>query len=219
MNESTVKVTGTGRIHVVPDVTRLEIEINRVFQTYEQAYDCVKENSTFIVKILEYNKQPGQLAKTTYLDISDNMVSKYDKGGHHIGYKKEGYILKQRIKIDVDMDNVLVNNIVKGVGKFIVDAQINIGYTQRDPRPTHLKMLERAVMDARDKATIMAKALGRELGEVKSIEYGEVDINVFSEARKIYNCDEASASTPNSLEITPDDFVMSDNVHVEWGLK
>lgn len=92
MNESSVKVTGTGRIHVVPDVTRLEIEINRVFQTYEQAYNCVKENSTFIVKILEYNKQPGQLAKTTYLDISDNMVSKYDKGGHHIGYKKEGYI-------------------------------------------------------------------------------------------------------------------------------
>ena len=35
--ESTIKVVGTGSIHVVPDVTRLEISINRVFKTYEDA--------------------------------------------------------------------------------------------------------------------------------------------------------------------------------------
>ncbi len=219
MEDSTIRVTGTGRVLVVPDVTRLEIEVRRVFKSYDEAYECVKENSAWMVKILEYNNQSGKLAKTTYLDISDNMVSKYDKNGNHIGYKKEGYLLCQRIKVDVDMDNVLVNKIVKGIGKFVPEAQINIGYTQRDPRKTQMKVLERAVTDARDKAKIMAEALGRELGDVKSISYGEMNMQVFSEARKIYNCNEACASTPGSLEITPDDFVMSDNVEVEWTLK
>lgn len=219
MEASTIRVTGTGSVHVVPDVTRLDVEVRRIFKTYDEAYECVKENSAWMVKILEYNKQPGKLAKTIFLDISDNMVSKYDKNGNHIGYKKEGYSLHQRIKVDVGMDNVLVNNIVKGVGKFIAEAQINIGHTQRDPRPTQLKMLERAVTDAKEKAQIMAKALGRELGEVKSIVYGEMHVEVFSEARKIYNNEEASASTPGSLEITPDDLAISDNVEVEWNLK
>ena len=53
MNEATIQVTGTGSIHVVPDVTRLQISIRRVFPTYDKAYDCAKENSSNMVKILE----------------------------------------------------------------------------------------------------------------------------------------------------------------------
>lgn len=218
MNESTIKVVGTGSIHVVPDVTRLQIRVRRVFNNYDEAYNCAKENSSWMVKILEYNKLSGALAKTISLDISDNMVSQY-KGSTYIGSKKEGYLLTQEIKVDLGIDNVLVNKVVRGVGKFIESAQINIGYTQRDPRPTQLKMLARAVKDAQEKATIMAEAAGRELGEVQSIEYDEKEIHIYSEAREIHSNAEATASTANSLDITPDDLAVSDNVHVVWRLK
>ena len=217
MSESTIKVVGTGRIHVVPDVTRLEIGIDRVLKNYDEAYACAKENSAWMVKILEYNHLSGKLAKTIRMDISEHRESIYEEG-NYVGSKKEGYNLVQRIKVDLGMDNVLVNNIVRGVGKFIANAQINIGYTQKDPRPTQLKMLERAVTDARDKAEIMAKAAGRELGEVKEIEYGELEVHIYSQAREIRCADEAKASTVDSLDITPDDLVVSDNVNVVWGL-
>ncbi len=218
MTESTIHVTGTGSIHVVPDVTRLQIDVRRVFKTYNEAYDCAKENSSWMVKILEFNQQAGKLAKTIQLDISDNMVSQYSDG-NYIGQKKQGFLLSQTLKVDLGIDNILVNKIVKGVGKFIPEAQINIGYTQKDPRPTGLKMLERAVTDARDKATIMAHAAGKELGEVQEIHYGEMNVTIYSQARTIHNPMEASASTPDSLDITPDDLVMSDNVEVVWTLK
>ena len=218
MNVSTIKVVGTGSIHVVPDVTRLQINVQRVFKSYDEAYECAKQNSTWMVKILEYNKQPGQLAKTIQLDISDNLVNKYS-GGNYVGQKKEGYKLSQMIKIDLGMDNTLVNNVVRGVGKYIDSAQIDIGYTQRDPRPTQLKMLERAVKDAQEKASIMAKAVGRELGEVESIEYGEMEVHIYSQAREIHCNEEAMSVNPTSLDITPDDLVLSDNVNVSWTLK
>ena len=218
MSESIIKVVGTGSIHVVPDVTRLEIRIDRVLKNYDEAYACAKENSSWMAKILEYNNLSGKLAKTIRMDISEHNESIY-KGGNYVGSKKDGYNLDQRIKVDLGMDNVMVNNIVKGVGKFIQGAQINIGYTQKDPRPTQLKMLERAVTDARDKAQIMAKAAGRELGEVKEIEYGEMEVHIYSEARAIHNAEEAKASTVNSLDLTPDDLAVSDNVNVVWGLK
>ena len=217
MSESIIKVVGTGSIHVVPDVTRLEIRIDRVLKNYDEAYACAKENSSWMAKILEYNNLSGKLAKTIRMDISEHNESIY-KGGNYVGSKKDGYNLDQRIKVDLGMDNVMVNNIVKGVGKFIQGAQINIGYTQKDPRPTQLKMLERAVTDARDKAQIMAKAAGRELGEVKEIEYGEMEVHIYSQARDIC-CEEASHCTPESLDITPDDLAVSDNVNVVWGLK
>ena len=216
--EKTIKVTGKGTIHVVPDVTRLTVEIHNIFNTYEETYTNAKENAGWMVKILEYNQIDGKLAKTRRLDISDNMVSEYDEDGNHIGYKKDGYKLSQELKIDLGMDNVLLNKIIKGVGKFIKNAQIDIGYTVKDPRPSQLKMLERAVKDAHEKARIMTAAAGCALGDVYSIDYSHEDIHIYSQARNIHSVEEAKACSPESLDITPDDLAVSDEVNVVWYL-
>ena len=216
--EKTIKVTGKGTIHVVPDVTRLTVEIHNIFNTYEETYANAKENAGWMVKILDYNQIDGKLAKTKHLDISDNMVSEYDEDGNHIGYKKDGYKLIQELKIDLGMDNVLLNKIIKGVGKFIKNAQIDIGYTVKDPRPSQLKMLERAVKDAHEKACIMAAAAGCTLGDVYSIDYSHEDIHIYSQARNIHSVEEAKACSPESLDITPDDLAVSDEVNVVWYL-
>lgn len=170
MTESAkISVQGNGSIHVVPDVMRLEVRVQSVFPDYKHAYSQVKENFEWMVKILEYNKKPGKLAKTKRFDISDHLVPKYDEDGDVIGHIKQGFDLDQRIKIDLPVDNILANYIVKGVGKFIPDAQIEIGYTLQDPRPSQLKMLARAVSDAKEKATLMVEAAGCTLGPVINI--------------------------------------------------
>ena len=169
-------------------------------------------------KILEYNHLNKKLAKTTRFDISDHLVDNYDEDDHYIGQIKDGFELHQRFKIDLGMDNVLVNKIVRGVGKFIKGAQINIGYTIQDPRPHQLKMIERAVRDAREKADIMAKAANCKLGAVKDISYGQQNVTIYSQARNIHSNKEAMACDVNSLDITPDDLVLSDNVDVSWHL-
>ena len=216
--EKTITVTGKGTIHVVPDVTRLTVEIQNLFETYDEAYAKAKDNAAWMVKVLEYNHLDGKLAKTKRLDISDNMVSQYDKAGNHTGYQKDGYILRQELKIDLGMNTVLLNKIIKGIGKYIDNAQIDIGYTVKDPRPSQLKMLERAVYDAREKARIMAAAAGCTLGEVYSINYSQEDMHIYSQARNIHSNDEAKCCNPESLDITPDDLAVSDDVNVVWYL-
>lgn len=217
--ENKIHVTGKGSVHVVPDVTRLTISVDRVYKTYEEAYLKAKKNSKWICDILEYNHKSGKMAKTTHMDISEHSISKYDAHGHHIGYVADGYSLDQRVLIDLGMDNVLLNKIVRGIGKFVEGAEINIGYTVQDPRPAQMRMLEKAVKDARDKAEIMAKALGCELGEVTDVNYGYQEVHVFAEARNIHSNAEAMASTSDSLDITPEDLSVSDTVQVEWELK
>ena len=82
--ERTITVTGRGAIHVVPDVTSLEVYISGRFETYQAAYDQAKENFAQLIKILEYNNKPGTLAKTIRMDISDFEKSITDKYGHHM---------------------------------------------------------------------------------------------------------------------------------------
>lgn len=218
MEETKISVQGKGAIHVVPDVTHLEVTIEQWFADYGKAFAQAKENSAWMVKILEYNKKPGNLAKTVRFNIEDYTENEYDDDDHYIGKKENGFMLEQRIKIDLPIDNYLVNCIVRGVGKFIPSAQINIGYTLQDARPSQLKMLARAVSDARDKAKIMAEAGGCTLGKVVSIDYRHQNIHVMSQARNIHSNTEAKASTPGSLDITPDDLVISDTVDVTFEL-
>lgn len=213
-----ITVTGKGSVYVVPDVTRLEVIVESVFATYEEAYQQARENSKWMVQILEYNHKSGKLAKTIRLDITDHTINEYDDNDHYIGQIKDGFDLDQRFKIDLEINPDLINKIVRGVGKFIQGAQISIGYTIQDPRPSQLKMLDRAVKDATEKAKIMAEAANCKLGPVSNIYYNHQEISVYSEARNIHSNKEAMACDSNSLNISPDDLVMSDNVKVEWEL-
>lgn len=216
---NTIHVTGKGAVHIVPDVTRLQISVDRVYETYDDAYKKAKENSKWICDILEYNKLSAKMAKTTRMDISEHTHSKYDSAGHHIGYVVDGYTLDQHVRIDLGIDNVLLNRLVRGIGKFVEGAEINIGYTVKDARPAEMLMLERAVKDAKAKAEVMAKAIDCELGAVIDINYGYQEVHVYAEARNIHSCEEAKACTSDSLDITPEDLSVSDNVTVEWELK
>lgn len=217
-SKATINVTGNGSIHVVPDVTRLDVRVESVFKSYEDAYQQAKENAKWIKQVLEYNHKSGELAKTIRLDITDHTINEYDDDDHYVGQIKDGFDLEQRFKVDLEINPVLLNKIVRGIGKFVKDAQISIGYTIRDPRPFQLKMLERAVKDATEKAQIMAQAAGCQLGSVLNIHYGYQEIHVYSEARNIHSNSEAMACDSNSLDISPDDLAMSDNVKVEWEL-
>ena len=113
---------------------------------------------------------------------------------------------------------MLVNNIVRGVGKFIPNAQVSIGFTVQDLRPYQLKMLKRAVGDAKEKAEIMAEAAGSKLGKVLEIDYNFSHIDTYSHARNIHSTEEAKESTADALDITPDDMVISDRVDVVFEL-
>lgn len=220
METPKISIQGKGSIHVVPDVTRITISINHHGKTYKEVYAKGKENSEWIRKILEFNKKPGNLAKSLYFDVSEHTINVYDDegSGEIVDVVKDGFDLSQRVKIDLPINNVLVNNIVRGVGKFIPNAQVSIGFTVQDLRPYQLKMLKRAVGDAKEKAEIMAEAAGSKLGKVLEIDYNFSHIDTYSQARNIHSTEEAKESTADSLDITPDDMVISDRVDVVFEL-
>ena len=218
MDEKLITVTGRGSIHVVPDVTRVELTLASIHESYEEAYTQAKDNTDALVKIMNEVKLDPTLPKTIHLDIDKKFENQYDKYHNYTGEKFIGFRLDHKIKIDLGMDNVLLNSIVKSIGKKLKQAEIGISYTVKDPRPAQLKMLDRAVKDAKEKAEIMAKALGCTLGLVKDINYSVHEVHIYSEARNIHGAEEAMCCNTESLDITPDDLSVSDDVTVVWYL-
>ena len=217
--EKLIKVTGRGGIHIVPDVTRLELSLITLHDSYEEAYEQGRADTEKLGEIMKAAHLSTQLPKTTQFDIDKRTITEYDKNDHYKGEKFLGFRLTHIVKIDLDMDNVLLNQIVQSIGKNLRQAEINIGYTVKDQRPSQLRMLERAVKDAREKAEIMAKAAGCRLGMCKSIDYSLNQITIYSQARSIHGPQEACCCNEASLDITPDDLAVSDTVNTVWYLE
>ena len=53
MNEKLITVTGKGAIHVVPDVTRVELTLQSIHDTYEDAYAQAKSNTERLSQIMK----------------------------------------------------------------------------------------------------------------------------------------------------------------------
>ncbi|MCR5394383.1 MAG: SIMPL domain-containing protein [Bacteroidales bacterium] len=216
MENGTIKVEGRGSIHVVPDVTRLIVTVDSTFSNYADAYARGQENAKWMRQIMTYNKQDANRVKSIKFDISDHYENQYDSNGHYVGQYKDGFELNQKFKVDMGIDPVLLNKLVRGVGKFVLDAQIDIRYTVLDERPIHLKLIERAVKDARAKAQVIVDTAGCALSNIKCIDYGDHGFDVISEARNIHSNAEATACVADSLDIMPDDMSVSDRVSVEF---
>ena len=219
MEEKIVRVTGKGAIHVIPDVTRLSVRLVSLHDTYQEAYEQAKQNTDVLCGIMNEVKLDIHLPKTIRLDITKETTNKYDKNHNYIGENFLGFQLVHVVKLDLGMDNVLLNKIVKSIGLKLKQAEIDIGYTVRDNRPFMLKALERAVKDAKEKAELMALAAGCKLGACKQIDYSEHEIHVYTQARTIHDAAEACCCNEESLEIAPEDLEASDSVNVIWYLE
>ena len=216
--EKLITVTGRGNIHVLPDVTRVEGKIDSIFKSYDTAYQMAEANLKDIGEVMEKCKLSKQLPKTVRFSIEKHYHNVYDNG-HYTGEQEfDGYNLTQVIRINLDMDNVLLTKVVRGLGENLTDVEIEIGYTVKDPRPHQLKMLERAVKDATEKAKIMAAAADCTLGLVKNIDYSEHEIHIYSQARTLNCAEEAAECLESSLDITPEDLVGGEDVTVTWYL-
>lgn len=218
MEKKTISVTGHGEIQVEPDVTRIELSLISLHDTYDEAYNQTKSDIEKLQDIMSEVKLAKSQPKTVRLDIDKKTVTEYDKYKNYKGEKLVGFKLTHIVKIDLGMDNVILNAIIRSIGQHLKQAEINIGYTVRDPRPTQLKILEQAVKDAKAKAEVMAAASGCKLGDCLSIHYGFEELHIYYKTRTIHEPTEACCCTPGSLDITPDDLETSDTVDVVWAL-
>lgn len=218
MNERLITVTGRGDIRVEPDVTRLELTLKSVHDTYSEAYAQGTDDISRLAALMEKVGLDKSLPKTTRFDIDKDTRREYDKSHNYIGEKFVGFELDHRVKIDLGMDKALLGKLVRLIGQHLKQAEINISYAVKDTRAAQLTMLDRAVGDAKAKAEVLAKAAGSTLGPVKEINYSVQEVHLYSKPHYFGVASNAFLSESASLDITPDDLEAEESVTVVWYL-
>lgn len=215
----TITVTGKGEMKLQPDVTQLTVEVRSQHANYQQAYGVAEHNLKQLSEIVESCGLEKTLPKTIYFNIVQRTQPKYDEHRNYLGEERVGYELQQNIRIDLGMDKAQLTQLVRAIGKQMIDVEIQIAYTTADPKPAQLLMLEKAVSDARAKAEIMARTAGCKLDKVASIHHSEQSVRPYVQARKLAAGADMLFCTNESLDINPDDITTTENVTVVWYIK
>lgn len=217
--QRTISVTGKGEVKLQPDVTQLTVEVRSQHPNYQQAYAVAEHNLAQLSEIVDACGLDRSLPKTTYFNIVQRNQPKYDEHRNYLGEERVGYELQQNIRLDLGMDKALLTKLVRAIGKQMIDVEIQIAYTTRDPKPAQLQMLEKAVADARAKAEIMVQTAGCKLDKVASIRHSEQSARPYVQTRKLAAGADMLFCTNESLDINPDDITTSETVTIVWNIK
>lgn len=214
-----IRVTGKGNLKVHPDMTRISIELTKIFQEYSETLERASqdtENLRGLLKPFGFNYSD---LKTVHFSV-DTETESYEEDGI---YKRRfiGYRFTHELKVEFDSDNQRLGKILYALANSPLNPEFHLSYTVKDSEAVKNKLLGKAVKDAKAKAEILTSAAEVTLGEILSIDYSWNKISFethpieFEEKRML--CEAPGASY--DLNIEPDDIQVSDTVTVIWEFK
>ena len=214
----TIRVTGKGQIKVRPDMTRITMSLEGLYEDYSETLRLSSQDTETLKDILSGFGFERSDLKTLNFSVDTEYESYKDRDGT---YKQRfsGYRYRHMLKVEFDSDNERLGKILYALANGKVRPEFRISYTVKDPEATKNMLLGKAVKDAREKASFLSEAAGIGLKDIQSIDYswGEIDFEYRPMNGGILaeRC-MAEPTAAYSMDIEPDDIEVSDTVTVLW---
>jgi uncharacterized protein YggE len=214
----TIRVTGKGQIKVKPNMTRITITLEGVYQEYAET---LRRSSLDTDEIKELLSRFG-FERSDLKTLNFSVDTEFENYREHGEYKRRfvGYKYRHVMKLEFESDNERLGRILYALANCKVKPEFRISYTVSDPESAKNELLGKAVTDAAQKAAVLTTAAGVSLREIQSIDYswGEINFEVQPMKRMMTeDCLAAPMSTEGyDMDIEPDDIEVSDTVTVIW---
>ena len=224
MKERTIRVTGTGRVSIKPDIAIINLHFDNILPTYELALKSSADDIAVVKNAIEKAGIERESLKTTSFDIDTHYHSVKDERGN---YKSvfDGYKYSQSLRFQFDVDNKLLGSILFQLSKLNINVEFNLRYGVKDNEAAKNMLLSNAIQDAMKKASIIAKAANVELNEIIDINYSWVDFEFHTRPYDIEDgevckcCAAPETGSRYDIDIEPEDIDRSDNVTIVYSLK
>ncbi|MGN0683123.1 MAG: SIMPL domain-containing protein [Oscillospiraceae bacterium] len=210
----TITVKGVGSVKTRPDYVVISLSLNGEDMDYVTAVNKANDKIELLKKALVPVGFAADDLKT--LNFSARTVYKNVRKGNEYSSVFAGYAVDYKLKLAFDFTPQRLSEALTAIANSGADAEFSISFTVKEPEKVAGKLLIAATENARQKAEILAKASGKSLGELISIDYNWAEIDVISHSNY------AVAAAPNMLreaavpEFTPDDIESRDSVTFIW---
>ena len=212
-----ITVTGTGNISVAPDTIELSFSVSDLKKAYNKAFDGANGKA---VRLQEAVKAVGfeeDSLKTTNFRVDTRYESIRDDKGN---YKQQftGYACCYDMKLSFAFDTSLLAKVLGQISDCGAEPELNIRFTVKDTDAVRKELLENAAQNALEKANILCKASGVQLGELVAIDYNWADRALVSNTRFEVSNDAVPlmAKRASGPSITPDDIQVKDSAVFRW---
>lgn len=216
--EKTIRVTGKGTAKATPDTVVLSLKTEGTCKEYDLIVKLASMELEQIKRALEKHGFKKEDLKTVDFDIYPRNESQKDKKGN---YKSVfvGYAYERKMKLSFPKDNARLGKVMVALAHCGADPSISINYTISDTESLKNQILEKAIMDARQKAVALCRGAEVELGEIVNIDYsfGTVYFETAPIEMSPVMC--ASIDCEPDFDIEPEDISSSDNVTVIYRIK
>ena len=208
-----IAVTGSGRLTLRPDETRITMTLTGQDARYEEAVRRSAEDTKKLRTVLMGCGFADGDIRTVSFDIRPEYEN-YQEGKT---YRKQltGYTFQHRLKVVFPVDNRRLGEILYALGSCGLKPDFDLAYGLADEQAAKDQLLEKAVADAGKKAQALTKAAGVRLLEIQKIDYAweDPDMEVRPVNRMMVM---ESVGARYDMDISPEDVDISDTVTVVW---
>ena len=214
----TIRVTGKGQLKLRPDTTRITMTLEGVYPDYGETLRHSSEDTEALKDVLS----GFGFSHTDLKTLSFSVDTEYESYRERDVYKQRfvGYRFQHMLKVEFPSDNERLGRILYALANCAVSPEFRLSYTVRDPEAAKNELLAKAVEDAKEKASILARAAGVTLQCIESIDYswGEIDIE-YRPMERMAKAAQPLMAKSYALDIEPDDIELSDTVTVIWEIE
>lgn len=213
----TIRITGTGRLKVHPDMTSIAIKLSGICSDYKAAMEeltsYTEEIKTALIK-LGFEKSS---IKTLRYNLSENYENYTEDNIRKQRFN--GYYYSHFMQLNYESDNELLGKIHYSLYTCKSKPEISVDFFVKDEESNKRLLIANAVADSKAKAEVLTKAADVKLGEIQSIDYSWDTINMkVSRTMNVDHGDFGAFDMLNAIkcDIEPDDINLSDTVTVTW---
>ena len=214
----TMTIKGLGTAIKDPDLVIIRILTSTLEKVYEDSIEASNKLVNDLKNVFEsigFEKQDLKTSRYVmrpiYEDVEVGVINKRKER------QLKGFRLNHDLKIEFDLDNDKINEVLKCLSDFKDDLDFEIKFSVKNKDAMKNDVIFDATKNAKSNAKILAEASGVKLGDLIKIDFTWDHFDYFSKSR--YDCDMISRDYKGYIEFTPDSVVISDGVLFVWEIK
>jgi len=213
-----ITVEGKSSVKLAPEEISFTVNFSVKDENYKQCAEMSVEKIDKIKKLFIKNGIDEELIKTNSFAIHE--VQKYDPQLRQSVF--EGYEANIPVTIRTQKDYEKNDKIFELI-KDNLQSNFNLNFTLSEEQMEMVKekLIQLAVEDAKQKATVIAQSANVQLGKIKSIQYGEPRmIGTFNTNMELMNAEILPMTRNAKADITsvlsPNEIEMRTNIVIAW---
>ena len=167
-NQGVLEVQGQGRMRVQPDQTIVMIQVQNNYPEAGRAVKAVTEQVEQLLKKLQEAGFKKDEIKTSQFYLTENNQWINDR------MMRNGYTASQTLEVRFPLDQqrmTKLTNVFAGTQEGVA-FNFSFGLSDKLRQQVKEELIRKALQDAREKASVIARSANIRLGSIRKIDYG-----------------------------------------------